>query len=347
MAAMAGPSTALEATCSSLAARMPTNDGQQGDQQRADADARHRQHGGPSLGGRNVHQPAARQLADEPRDAAGGKHQPDVGLVPLLRGEIDGQERTKPGLDIGHEEGEPIEAALARSGSGSHYLGSLGVRPRRVSSSPGPAAPSGAAERDSLGADGLDDERRLVGFVFGGRAQLVARDVDPGSTCRRTGMPPNRRRSCACRCRESRRTRRQRHECCPCPSISRSMTRPLSPSRSVATSLPRTLSRPGDILVIWLVTWTSAALAVPGICTTPAATAKAKVKLCNVVFTMHPSFQQALSSSANDLGKRRSSRRPSVGVCCTAELTAPLHVLKQSEALLRNPGQTIRAMPHG
>src|SRR6202008_1594686 len=98
----------------------------------------------------SAHQPPARQLADEPRDAPRGKHQPDVRLIPLLRGEIDGEEGTKPRLYIGHEKGEPIEAALARSRSGSHYLGSLGTRPRRVGLSPGRPRLFRAAKRKSL-----------------------------------------------------------------------------------------------------------------------------------------------------------------------------------------------------
>jgi hypothetical protein len=32
-----------------------------------------------------------------------------------MRRQIDGDERTEPGLDVGKEEGEPVEAARARA----------------------------------------------------------------------------------------------------------------------------------------------------------------------------------------------------------------------------------------
>ena len=38
-----------------------------------------------------------------------GKHEPDVCLVPLLRGEIDSNKRAEAGLDIGNTEDEPIQ----------------------------------------------------------------------------------------------------------------------------------------------------------------------------------------------------------------------------------------------
>src|SRR5262249_34414481 len=64
-------------------------------------------------------QPASRQLADKPGQAADGEDQPEIGLVPFLGGEIDGEERTKPGLDVGHKKGKPIKTALTAPG-GSH-----------------------------------------------------------------------------------------------------------------------------------------------------------------------------------------------------------------------------------
>jgi hypothetical protein len=44
---------------------------------------------------------AARHLADQPDDAADRQHQADFDLGPFLRRQIDRDERTETGLDIG------------------------------------------------------------------------------------------------------------------------------------------------------------------------------------------------------------------------------------------------------
>jgi len=52
-------------------------------------------------------------LARERHEPARGQDQPDVELRPSMRGQIDRNERTEAGLDVGEEKGEPVEAARA------------------------------------------------------------------------------------------------------------------------------------------------------------------------------------------------------------------------------------------
>ena len=82
----------------------------------AHRDRAQRQAGDKPLRTRGIHQCAARHLAHAARSAAGRQHQPDVDLGPFLRGEIDRDERTEAGLDVGDEEDEPVEPAKAAPG---------------------------------------------------------------------------------------------------------------------------------------------------------------------------------------------------------------------------------------
>src|SRR5215207_3900436 len=67
---------------------------------------------GALLGAYPIDQPAARHLAQKADDAADGEDEPDIDLRPLLGGQIDRKEWPEAGLDVGNEEGEPVEAAL-------------------------------------------------------------------------------------------------------------------------------------------------------------------------------------------------------------------------------------------
>ena len=125
MAAMAGPRTALDPTCSSFAATIPRNDGA-----RAISSALAPMPATATMaalrleGTVSTSQPPGSWLT-RPGDTSDRQHQADIGLVPLLRGEIDRQERPEPRLHVGNEEREPIEAPLTLPGRGLHGCGSL------------------------------------------------------------------------------------------------------------------------------------------------------------------------------------------------------------------------------
>src|SRR6185437_15739856 len=55
---------------------------------------------------------AAGKLAEDSRNPADREQQADHALRPAVGDQIDGDERTESGLDIGDEEVEPIERAL-------------------------------------------------------------------------------------------------------------------------------------------------------------------------------------------------------------------------------------------
>jgi hypothetical protein len=54
-------------------------------------------------------------LAGERHQSAGGQNKADVELGPGVRGQIDRDERTEAGLDVGEEKGEPVKPARARA----------------------------------------------------------------------------------------------------------------------------------------------------------------------------------------------------------------------------------------
>ena len=56
---------------------------------------------------------AARHLPEQRHHAADRQHEADVDLRPFLRRQIDRDERAEPGLHVGDEEDEPVEAAQA------------------------------------------------------------------------------------------------------------------------------------------------------------------------------------------------------------------------------------------
>jgi hypothetical protein len=56
---------------------------------------------------------AASMIADQADDAADRQHQADLDLGPFLRGQVDGDEGAKAGLDVGEEEDEPVERTQA------------------------------------------------------------------------------------------------------------------------------------------------------------------------------------------------------------------------------------------
>jgi hypothetical protein len=52
-------------------------------------------------------------LPEQANDTADRQHEADLDLRPLLRGQIDRNERTEAGLNVGEKEDEPVEATLA------------------------------------------------------------------------------------------------------------------------------------------------------------------------------------------------------------------------------------------
>jgi hypothetical protein len=52
-------------------------------------------------------------LSDQRDETGGRENEADIDLCPLLRGEVDRDERSKAGLHIGDEKYEPIKAAQA------------------------------------------------------------------------------------------------------------------------------------------------------------------------------------------------------------------------------------------
>ena len=86
-----------------------------GNQQGADADAGDGERGRALFGSRRIDSPSAGHLPHEAGNAADRQDEADVDLRPFLRRQVDRQEGAEAGLEIGDEEGEPIQSALARS----------------------------------------------------------------------------------------------------------------------------------------------------------------------------------------------------------------------------------------
>jgi hypothetical protein len=63
----------------------------------------------------HIDQGAARHLQGQRDKPANSEDETDIALGPGVRGQVDGDERPEPGLDVGKEEGEPIEPAQARA----------------------------------------------------------------------------------------------------------------------------------------------------------------------------------------------------------------------------------------
>jgi hypothetical protein len=78
-------------------------------------DADNGERGDTQLRAHLVDQPAAGHLTEQAREATDGEHQANVDLRPFLGRQIDGQEGAEAGLDVGNEEGEPVEPTLTRS----------------------------------------------------------------------------------------------------------------------------------------------------------------------------------------------------------------------------------------
>src|SRR4029077_580271 len=86
-------------------------DGHQGECQGAHADEDKGHRGDAPLRARRVHQGSARYLPDECDEPPDREHETDVHLGPFIGSEVDGDERAKARLNVGNEEGEPIEPA--------------------------------------------------------------------------------------------------------------------------------------------------------------------------------------------------------------------------------------------
>jgi hypothetical protein len=84
-----------------------------GECKRAQTNRRHREPRNQPRRAYGIDQSAAGHLASQGDKAARGQDQPDVKLRPLMRGQIDSNERTKTGLNVRKEEGEPVKTARA------------------------------------------------------------------------------------------------------------------------------------------------------------------------------------------------------------------------------------------
>jgi hypothetical protein len=74
----------------------------------ADADGDDGDTGDETLRACRIDQRAARHLAEQCDQPGRRKHKADIELRPVLRGEIDGDERAEAGLHIGNKENEPV-----------------------------------------------------------------------------------------------------------------------------------------------------------------------------------------------------------------------------------------------
>ena len=81
------------------------------ERKRAQTNRRHREPRDQPRRAHGIDQRAAGHLTGQRDEAARGQDQADIELRPLMRGQIDRNERTKAGLDVREEEGEPVETA--------------------------------------------------------------------------------------------------------------------------------------------------------------------------------------------------------------------------------------------
>jgi hypothetical protein len=87
--------------------------GPAGDRDGAGADREESDQDHEPRGASGVDKGAGRDLTGQGYKTADRKNQTDIALVPGLRRQIDGDERTEAGLNVGQEEGEPIKPAHA------------------------------------------------------------------------------------------------------------------------------------------------------------------------------------------------------------------------------------------
>jgi len=79
--------------------------------ERAGADRRHREARHQPFGACGIDDGAAGHLPDQADQPADRQHKTDFDLGPFLRGQIDRDEWSEPGLYVGQKEDEPVEAA--------------------------------------------------------------------------------------------------------------------------------------------------------------------------------------------------------------------------------------------
>lgn len=60
-----------------------------------------------------IDEDAAGNLSEQADYAADGENETDIGLRPFLAGQIDGDEGTEAGLNVGDAKDEPVQAAQA------------------------------------------------------------------------------------------------------------------------------------------------------------------------------------------------------------------------------------------
>ena len=107
-----------------------------------------------------IDQRAARHLPQQRDQAAGREHEADVNLRPLLRREIDRNEWAEAGLNVGHEENEPVEPAKTVAGGMRGGSFASGGRGTNVERAPDPAARDRLSSRTGLS---IDAWRRIAG----------------------------------------------------------------------------------------------------------------------------------------------------------------------------------------
>ena len=84
------------------------------ERKRAQTNRRHRECRHQPRRAYRIDQRTAGHLAGQGDKPSRGQDQPDIELRPLMRGQIDRDERTKPGLNVRKEEGEPVKTARTR-----------------------------------------------------------------------------------------------------------------------------------------------------------------------------------------------------------------------------------------
>jgi hypothetical protein len=114
--------------------------GESRDGNRCDREAGHQ-----PLRAHGVHQRAAWHLSRQADETGHRQNQTDIDLGPFLSGQIDGDEGTESGLNVGDAEDEPVEPAQTSLRWGGRWL--VGLRPSRYDGK-SPALFLGLAPRD-------------------------------------------------------------------------------------------------------------------------------------------------------------------------------------------------------
>ena len=140
------------------------------ERKRTQTDRHHGEHGNQSCRAYGIDQSSARHLTGQRDQASRGQDQADIELRPGMRGQVDGNEGTEPGLDVREEKGEPVKPARARlrcrsAGRGRRLLRRRRRRDAAIDAAIEPTAVKFQCERgqpDISGAAGVSRRRFLA-----------------------------------------------------------------------------------------------------------------------------------------------------------------------------------------